>query len=135
MRYSKGALQGTEHAHDSTGYLDFAHVYCQKTYKIIFLYKDLVTRKKLGYNSPDIFWNKHLGQDDYVGFECYTFVYPQRDPETQPDIHEMPIDFPVFVSAYKRIEKTTWKFVSKIKAKNFEEFSEFQFKVIYNKIK
>ena len=133
MRLSHGALQGTNHSIDSTGYLGFAGFYnCQTTYELIFLYKDVFTRVALGYDSLSrIFFNKQVQKSAFQEFDCYAFVLPIRDPEQQADIHEMPIDFPVNVKAYKRIKSTTWQFKGELKAKTFEEYSEFQFKVIY----
>jgi len=132
VRYSHGALQGTKHSEDSTGYLGFADVFCKNPYEVIFLYKDLQTRKKMGYNVlSQIFLQKELGKDDYSDFNCFVFVYPHRDPEKQKDVDAMNIDFPVTVLAYKKVGNT-WKFVSKTKAATFEKFSEFQFRVLYN---
>lgn len=143
IRYSSGALQGTKHSIDSIGYLCFANIYCKKTYEIIFLYRDLAIRKAIGYDVSDIFMNKQLGSNNFTDFECYVFVYPQRDPERQADIGASNIDFPVKVVAYRRYwdnkvvaneNHYKFKFVSERKVDNFEQLSEFQFKVIYNLI-
>jgi hypothetical protein len=127
-----GRLQGTKHANDSTGYLGRVDVYCKISYEIIFLYKDINTRLALGDDAlSKIFFDKQLGKDIYSDFTCYTFIYPQRNPETQDDIHDMNIDFPVNVTAYKRVGKNTWKYLSKIRAKTHHELCEFKFNTIY----
>ena len=131
IEYHFGALQGTNHSFDSVNCFGFGECYCSKSYEIIFLYKDLKTRKALGDDIVgDIFFKKQQMIDTFKDFECYSFVYPQRDPEMQDDIHEMNVDFPVDVIAYKRINKQ-WIYKGRIKAKSFEALSEFQFKIIY----
>ena len=133
VRKSAGALQGTNHSVDSTGYLCFADVFCKKPYEMIFLYKNIILRKSLGYDSVyNIFDSMDLERDTYSDFDCFVFDYPHSDPETQDDIHEMNIHFPITVSAYKRTGNTTWHLAGKTKVRTFEEFSEFQFRVIYN---
>ncbi len=141
VRYSGGALQWTQHSGDSTNYLCFANVYCKNSYEIIFLYRDIAIRKAIGYDVSDIFFSKQLGSNNFENFECYVFVYPQRDLNEQTDIHGSNIDFPVDVNAYKRYWDNNvpdnenhykFKFISKTRVENFEQLSEFQFKVMYD---
>jgi hypothetical protein len=133
VRRSAGGLQGTNHSPDSTFYLCFADFYnCKETYTIIFLYKDFATRNTLGNDPIDkIFFDSEIGKDTFNDFQCYAFVYPKIDPEIQDDIHKSTIGYPVIVRSYKRVGRTTWKFIAKKTAKNFHEFSEFEFRTIY----
>ena len=134
-------LQGTDHSNDSTGLMGFADFYdCPNTYQVIFLYKGKTTKQlhipndslEKYFKPLDNLFNHTQKIGDFEDFVCYAFIYPQRDPEKQDDIHAMNIDFPVIAKSYKKIGITTWQYKGQIKAATFEELSEFKFRTIYN---
>jgi hypothetical protein len=132
MRLSHGALQGTNHSKDSTGYLGFADFYdCAETYRIIFLYKDIGQRATLGYDSlSKIFFSKQQKNNGFIDFKGFAFIFPQKDPDMLGENKDN-IDYPINVRAYQRTGQTTWLFMAQIKAKSFEELSSFEFRTIY----
>lgn len=144
MEITQGAMQGTQHSDDSTNYMIFSDFYdCNKTYEIIFLYKNISLRVKMGYsdslfdsiNENDL--RKYVSVDANSknnllnNFNCFAFIYPQRNPEGQEDVDAMNIDFPITIKAYKRKDKDTWQYQGSKRVATFEEFSEFRFKIIY----
>jgi hypothetical protein len=129
---SVGGLQGTDHSIDSTGSFCFLDNYENKSFEIILIVKG-GPQKRAALGPEKISKMFHNGcQNTFNDFDCFAFVYPQRDPEKQEDMHDMNIDFPVVVKAYKRIDNDNWKYIKTVKAKTFEDFSEFQFKTIYS---
>lgn len=61
----------------------------------------------------------------YDKFDCYALVYPHREKKPY-------IDFPVVISAYKRIKDDKWRYITTTTAKNMEEYGNFEDKVIHN---
>lgn len=114
-------------------YLCSADVFCAKPFELFFLFRD--TNLKLPSGSDSIyhlFVNKELGKDEYHEFDCYAFVYPHRDPETQPDIHADNTDYPVVITTYKRVHDDTWRFIEKKKLSNLDEYLNFQYMILHN---
>ncbi|MGN6602614.1 MAG: hypothetical protein ACTHK8_09195 [Ginsengibacter sp.] len=128
---SVGNLQGTDHSNDSTGNLCFFDNYENQSFEIILLLKG-GPAKRADVGPEKISKMFHNGyQNTFNQFDCFAFVFPQRDPDKQQDVHDMNIDFPVVVKAYKRIDNDNWKYIRTVKEKAFEDFSEFQFETIY----
>lgn len=112
--------------------MGFAACYeCPQTYKIIFIYKTGITeRSTMDYTI--IRKALRMGcENNFIDFNCVAFVAPMRDPEKQEDMHDLNMDFPLTVKAYRRVEADNWKEVGVKTVKSFEEYANFQFKTIY----
>jgi len=131
-----GGLQGTTASRDSTGLFGFVDCYTSpETYEIIFVPKGGIEKRTLHYITQ-IEKNFDNGcNNNFSGFDCYAFVAPMRDPEKQEDMHAMNMDFPLTVRAYERVGMDKWKLISVLKANTFAVYSNFEFQVIYGKIK
>lgn len=129
---SMGYLQGVEASKDSLGSFCFYECYdCKETFRIIFVYNDI---NKRGGVNHDFVWTefKNGCTNNFLKFQCYAFVYPMRDPDKQSDVHAMNIDFPIEVRVYERTSDDIWKFIKKVKTKNFNDYALLQFKSIYH---
>jgi len=126
----EGYLQGVEASKDSLGDFCFYECYdCKETFQII-----LVHKTQRGNDTDNSVWNEFENScgNQYANFNCFAFVYPMRDPDKQKDVHAMNVDFPVTVRAYERTNGDSWRFLKKVRAKNFHALSLLQFKTIYH---
>ena len=129
---SIGALQGTNHSDDSTSNLCFLDNYENKSFEIILLLKGGIGKRKTVDPSKIVKLFNGGCRNMFTNFDCYAFVLPMRDPQTQIDLNEMNIDFPVTVKSYRRITSDNWQFLREFKAKTFRDLSDFQFATIYD---
>jgi hypothetical protein len=129
---SIGAFQEPTLNTDSANFICFADCYsCKKQYEVIFLLKgDINNRKQIGYDSLSAEFMKGC-DNNFAKFDCFAFVNPSRDPDTQKDPHAINLDFPLITIIYHRITDDNWKLIGKVKVASFKEYQLLQFKIIY----
>ena len=132
---SIGGIQDTTADRDSSGYMGFYPCYsCKDSYEIIFALKGgKKARIEAGWDGIEKKFDAGCA-NNFVEFECYSFVTPMRDPEKQPDMHALNIDFPTTVKIYKRITGNNWRFISNKKIKTVNDYCSMQLAFVYHKL-
>jgi hypothetical protein len=124
-----GYLQGVKASKDSLGKFHFFECYdCKETFKMIF-----ISKKFNAANSESIEKDyQNSCKNKFSDFNCFVFVYPMRDPDSQKDVHALNMNFPLTVKVFEHIKNDHWEFKKKVIVNNFAEFAHLEFNSIYH---
>src|SRR5688572_21577822 len=68
----------------------------------------------------------------FENFHAFAFVYPMKDPDKQPDVHALNINFPINIKVFERIIGDKWNFLRTVEVNTLEEYWNLRFKTIYH---
>ena len=126
---SFGIFQNIDRTDSAGPYVHWKYYSDTLSFELIFYPKN-ISKKLVEFSS----FERKYGQNNYVDFNCFAFVYPMIDPEKDGDYHADNTPYPVTVKAYFR-KNGLWNFVSSREVKNMTELSKYRVDVMYSNLK